>query len=396
MAIAIGAGANVRAADQTSASPPQLSDPAGEPLPAGADAVPAAGASATPATPAPGLRSVAELFRDFASAVVRVKLIDEEPDADGRNIVTYTTGFIINDDGLVLTSFVSSTQLRRVIIEKDGLEYGANFLGGDVRTQVALARLMRMPERFAVIPLAGPQQSMPIGAQVMALTLPLDLDVSPSPGVITGYESGFAQYVFPCSYQRTNIPLANGEGGAPVLDGSGQLVGVMVATVPELRSSYLVTPNSLRRIVGDLVHDGRVDYGRLPLELAESVDAPYVTRRIVVTAVDPGGAAERAGVRPGDIVRNLEVQVSKVEPHMAERSGLKAGDVLPSVGVRPFRRIADVRDTLFNARPGDYVRIELERDGKVIPFFTLPVGEPPRSEAAVHRDAPAPGNGKSG
>jgi serine protease Do len=314
---------------------------------------------------------------------VRVYIVPEERNAQDKPQQVAATGFFITREGRVLTSLGAvSTRILRVWIEKDGLDYAADYLGGDARTTLALIQIgQRMPDHIEVIPIDPRPTPLPVGAPLLAIAQPFGLDVSPSPGVVTGYESGFAEFVFPCTYMRTNIALGPSEGGAPVLDAEGKLAGVEVADVPQLRASYLVAPNWLQRIVGDLAYSGTVEYGKLPMEFVEDADAPYVTRRIVVSTVEPGGSADRAGVRPGDVVRNLEVQVSKVEPHMAERAGLKPGDVLPTIGLRPFRRIADVRDTLFNARPGDYVRIELEREGRVIPFFTLPVDALPEPAA---------------
>lgn len=350
--------------------------------------------AATEEPPVPDVaRSVADLYRQFSPAVVRVKLISEELDQDGKNIVWYVSGFFINREGRVLTGLLSSTRVQRVVVEKDGLDYGADFLGGDLRTNLGLVQVLKTPEDITVIPVEPRPQLLPTGSPVLALTQPLELNVSPSPGYITGYESGFAQYIFPFSYQRANIPLGPGEVGAPVLDESGRLAGVMVAAVPELRASYYVPPTPLRRIIGDLAEKGRVDYGRLPLEFAEGPNALFTARQIVVTKVEPGSSADRAGVRVGDVLRDLEVVASRVEPYMAEREGFQAGDVLPKVGPRPFRRIADVRDTLFNARPGDYVRIELEREGRIIPFFTLPVEAMPGTNApppAARESSPTP------
>lgn len=310
--------------------------------------------------------SVANLYAAFAPAVVRVKLVDEEVDAEGKNIVYFASGFLISDDGLVLTSLGQAPRARiqRVIIDKDGLDYAAQLIGADLRTTLALVRLLRMPEKFAVIPIDAPNVTLPIGSPVLAISMPLEFDASPSAGIATGYESGFAQYVFPCSYMRTSIPLGPAEQGAPVLDAAGLLAGVMVGSLTDLRSSYVVAPNSLRRIVSDLKTHGRVIYGTLPVEFAETPDKPYVARQVVVASIQAGSRAEQAGLRPGDVLRRLTLRTNrKVE--------LPAS--LTSLGDNPIRRISHVRDMLFHALPGEDMRIEVERDGQAIPFFTLPV-----------------------
>lgn len=315
-----------------------------------------------PAPPTP-LRTATELFSTFAPAIVRVNIVTDDLDETGKPARLTFTGFFISHEGRVLTSLGDSTRVSRVWIEKDGLDYAAQYLGGDVRTHLALIQALRMPETFAVIPIDGSRPLPPIGSPVVALSQPLEVDVSPSPGWVTGSESGFAQFIFPCSYLRTNIPLGPGDGGAPVLDAGGHLAGVMVSGVPALRASYLVTPHSLKRIVGDLAQHGKVIYGTLPVEFAEGPDSLYVARQVVVSKVTPEGSADRAGIRPGDVLKRL--------------------------GDTPIRRIADVRDVLFNARPGEFLRIELEREGRAIPFFTLPV-EALREDVMPAEKPPAP------
>jgi len=324
------------------------------------------GPETPPAAAAP--RSSASLYAEYAPAVVRVKLVDEEVDSEGKNIVYFASGFLISDDGLVVTSLVQAqtTQIQRVIIDKDGLDYAAQLIGADLRTSLALVRLLRMPEKFSVIPIDAPNVSLPIGSPVLAISMPLEFDASPSAGITTGYESEFTpqNLVFPCSYLRTSIPLRPAEQGAPVLDSTGSLAGVMVARLLDLQSSYLVTPNSLRRIISDLKNHGRVLYGTLPVEFEETPDKPYVARQVVVSAVKPGSRAEQAGLRPGDVLRRLTLRTNRK---------VELPSSLTALGDGPIRRISHVRDMLFHALPGEDMRIEVERDGQAIPFFTLPV-----------------------
>ena len=86
---------------------------------------------------------------------------------------------------------------------------------------------------------------------------------------------------------------------------------VMVGNVREIQASYSIPAHSLKRIIRDLAEHGHVNYGSIPIEFAESPDARYVARQVVIASVRPGSSAERAGLRSGDVLRRLALLVGE-------------------------------------------------------------------------------------
>ncbi|HEX9781148.1 MAG TPA: S1C family serine protease [Opitutaceae bacterium] len=299
-----------------------------------------------------------DLFQKLSQAVVRV-VIAEEPNDDGLVTKWAFSGFFIDAEGRVLTNSASGAPISRIWVEKDGLSYLAELIGSDPQTNVALLQLVKLPEKFETIPLLESSQRPPIATPILRIASPLELEPSPAVGLITGYESSLPSGVFPFTYTRVNLSAGLGDGGSLVVDADGRLVGITVASVPEISSSYLIPANALRRIVEDLAQTGAVSYGTLPIEFVERADPTNVIRQIVIASVVPESSASRADVRPGDVVRRL--------------------------GSTAIRRIHDVRDELFSARPGQFITLEVERNGKRIPF-ALPV----ESRAEKHRPPPVP------
>ncbi|MGH8021359.1 MAG: S1C family serine protease [Opitutaceae bacterium] len=309
-----------------------------------------------------------ELFNSAAPAVVRV-VIAEEPDEKGLVTKWAFSGCFIDEEGRVVTNSASGAPISRIWVEKDGLSYLAELIGSDPQTNIALIQLIKLPEDFGTLSLDDTRARAPVGTPVMRISSPLELDPSPALGLITGHESSLPSSVFPFTYTRINLPAGPGDGGAPVVNESGQLVGITVASVPEISSSYLVPASALKRIVSDLQNTGRVSYGSLPIQFGERADPTNVARQVVVLSVEPDSTASRADVRPGDIVRRI--------------------------GSTSVRRINDVRDELFAARPGQFITLEVERNGKRIPF-ALPVDEQPIEAATRSATAPVAGPVKDG
>jgi len=307
-------------------------------------------------------RDVADIFADLASAVVRVKVITEEPDENGKPTPTVivSSGFFIDDAGRLLTSVgnprVISHAVRK-LVEWKGVQFPAELVGFDPQTSVALLQVLQLPDQFATIPVKPPASPLRVGAPLLSLTTPfaitasgsgVELPPTPVRGMVTGYEASIANFDFPFTYLRSDLPLRAGETGAAVLDEEGKLAGIFVSWVSDVRSCYVVPAVALERMVDDLKNLGKVTYRTLPLKFAERENAKHTAIEVAITEVAPGGSAARAGLQTNDVVRRI--------------------------GTLPITRIRDVRDALFFSRVGDYTRIEVERDGRR-QEWVLPVEE---------------------
>lgn len=300
-----------------------------------------------------------------APAVVRVQAAIQSDTPTGRAPTRLIcTGFFINKTGRLLTFAGEHNEVARasrIWIEKDGLPYLAQLVGSDPRTKVALLQAVKLPPGLEAVPIEPGEGRLAIGSPVVSVSAPLSIeDPSPSSGLLAGFESNFGENVFACSYARVTIPSGDAESGSPVLDASGRLVGISVASLPQYNSSYLVPTRALTRIVEDLEAGGRVVYATLSMECDEHVDTRTLSRQVVVSKIPPDSAASRAGVRVGDTIRRID-------------------------GVN-IRRLHDYRDALFFAKPGQYLQFEIEREGRQVTFQlmaepaiqeTTPITAPP-------------------
>lgn len=299
-------------------------------------------------------RRITEIVSSQIDGVVRVKASAEEVDEQGEEIVSLRvgTGFFISRDGHILTNASVAMDATRVWVELNGVPFAADHIGSDPETNISLLQLMVLPDKFSYFPVSANHGKPPPGSLVLAITCPLEFEPSPSLGMVTGHESRFSQRLFPVTYLRVNIPAHPGEGGSPVVDLNGRLVGMMVASLPEVGSSYLLPARAMVSVRDDLLFSGKVTYGWIGLDwvdLKEQVSR-HEGRHVVVETIPVGSPAAAAG--------------------------LKKGDRLIRIGETPVRRVDDVRHASFFQRVGNYVEVEVQRGDERLGFPVKMVERP--------------------
>ncbi len=291
--------------------------------------------------------TIQAVYQEHQDAVVRVKVATEERDENGEPKVSLLvlSGFFISEAGQVLTSHLPPNETTRVWIEQKGISYLADVVGTDARTNVALLQVISLPESFDYIALDDSKETDPIGSFAFAITSPLDFNPTPKFGLVAGFESHFAEVEFPLTYTRLSIAIGPAEGGSPTFDARNELIGIVMATLPEVNSSYIIPTKALARIVTQLAEIKRVRYGVLPIQFEEKADAYNIAKRVLVKSIVPGSPAERGG--------------------------LQAKDEIVSLDGAPIATLNDLRDHIFFKDPGSFLLFKVKRDDKELDFAIL-------------------------
>lgn len=282
---------------------------------------------------------MAELFQENASAIVRVKAAYKPDRADEKPEVVIGTGFFISKEGHILTNASIAFDPDRLWIEHQNIAYAAKVVGADLSANLSLLKLDTLPEQFNFLHLPDTPGLPPVGTLLLRISAPLDFNPSPAMGMVAGYESKFGQHYFPCNYIRTTIPAGPGDGGAAYLDLSGRLVGIQVGSLPDIGSSYLLPARAALRVRDDLLFYGKVTYGWIGFEVREDRSVAK-GNRVLLSLVMPGTPAESAGMLPGDVIEQI--------------------------GDYPVRTLDDLRNAMFYNRVGQYTRVRLLREGKLV------------------------------
>jgi S1-C subfamily serine protease len=234
---------------------------------------------------------------------------------NGRRADGAGSGVVITPDGFLLTSaHVVEGAERGSARFSDGFESGLEVVGTDPLSDLAVVRV----RGGELVPVAlGDADGLRVGQLVVAIGNPMGYTGSVTAGVVSALGRSFPTRAGSASRLvenviQTDAALNPGNSGGALVDGSGCLVGVNTA-VAGIGLGLAVPVNvTTRRIIGALMSEGRfrrayvgIAGGRRPLppRVARAVGREH---GIEVVEVIAGSPAERAGLRPADIVLDVD------------------------------------------------------------------------------------------
>jgi S1-C subfamily serine protease len=315
---------------------------------------------------APGVVTVISLFGSGGLESVL------GPGGDGGGGVG--SGFVLNGDGEIATNaHVVTTgegdamrRAREVYVEfADGNTIEAEVLGADPNADIALLKIDPAGLRLRPLPL-GASAGVEVGEPVAAIGSPFGEAQSLSVGVVSAIDRSIESLTnFQISGAiQTDAAINPGNSGGPLVDGEGRVIGVN----QQIKSTsgggegvgFAVPIDAVKRSLDMLREDGKADYAYLGVasvelypQLVEKFDLD-VEKGAWVQEVNPGGPADRAGVRGGGSPVGFQAQ--------SYRPG---GDVITKVDGKAVEDSAQLADLIADYKPGEEVPLEIHRGGDV-------------------------------
>jgi len=266
------------------------------------------------------------------------------------------SGFFWGDDGHIVTNaHVIQRAARADIHMADGRVLPARLVG--TAPQFDLAVLQVELDGSAAQPVTtGDSAELKVGQSVLAIGNPFGLDWTLTTGIVSALDreiplgNGVIEGLI-----QTDAAINPGNSGGPLLNSSGRLIGVNTAIFsPSGASSgigFAVPVDLVKRVVPQLIATGVYRPPVLGIRFDPRIDA--LARQngisgVIVLSVEPGGPADRAGLRPAERRRN---------------GGLVPGDVIQGVGNRSIESGDDLSAALDDYDAGAEVVLTLWRDG---------------------------------
>ncbi|HEY1435601.1 MAG TPA: Do family serine endopeptidase [Thermoanaerobaculia bacterium] len=271
-----------------------------------------------------------------------------QPDDEEHKQVQGGTGFIISEDGYIVTNNHVIDGADKIEVRINNKEkYTAKLIGRDTATDLALIKV-ETKQRLTPIPL-GDSEKLRVGEWVMAIGDPLAFDKTVTVGVVSAKDrSGLTGDPATRSFEnyiQTDAAINFGNSGGPLINVSGEVIGINTAIFrPAQNIGFAVPVNTLKLILPQLRDKGKVTRGFLGINIV-NVDSDRAAAfnlkgedGAFVESVEPGKPADKAGIKPGDTI----VKVDSV----------------------PVKDTRDLIGYVSGRAPGSSVKLGVVRDGK--------------------------------
>jgi len=294
--------------------------------------------------------TVRQIFEQGKDAVVQIEC--REPSGMVRG-----TGFYVDALGTLYTLASITSHAEEVFVVRNGRRIPATVLLNDSRSGIAV---LRSEEQNAFLPL-GNSNELRIASPVVVIGYPLDLDVSPGFGLISGFDKKFGGTYFSTTHIRANIPVQRGQGGAPLLDLEGRVVGIVSSSVDGGATCHVLPIEAAEKIRRDLARFGGPKHGWVGVKV-EKTDAPAGGSHAIVCDLDPEAPA---GL-----------------------SGLQTGDIVVRIGDHRVKCPEDILDASFFLTAGEEAEIEVVREGNPLVLRAIPTEHPYTQPPTLHVGSP--------
>ncbi len=266
------------------------------------------------------------------------------------------SGFIIDNNGTILTNYHVVDGAQKIVVTlEDGKNYDAKVVGKDQKSDVAVIKIDAGRELPAVT--LGDSDRLEVGEWVMAIGNPFGLDHTVTSGIVSakGRNIGSGPYD---NFIQTDASIYPGNSGGPLINLRGEVVGINTAIFSQsggnIGIGFAIPANSVKELLPQLRGSGKVVRGYLGTSV----------QKVTPEIAESFGMTQAHGA--------LVAEVLKGSP--AERAGVKPGDIIIEFDRKQIKESADLPIQVARVAPGTTVQVRVLRDGKEV-NLPLTVGE---------------------
>ena len=263
---------------------------------------------------------------------------------------------------MIYTSYSVGGETEAIVVSFGDKKFPAKRLLGDRRSGIAI---LKIEARTPFLPVSKSSE-LPVATPVLAIGYPKDLPLTPSLGVVAGLDSKNDEGYFLTRHIRANVAVQPGQGGSPMLNLKGEVVGIVVSEGDNAGTScYALPMEAVQKVRSDYDRFDEIHHGWIGISV---------------------GRAETSAGGSNAVVSNL------IDDTPAAKSGLKTGDFVLQIGDKKITVPEDVINASFFLTAGDEVPITVpaRRQRKNSPLKIQAVSETQPHPAPLKAGDPAP------
>ncbi len=278
---------------------------------------------------------------------------DEEPMPQERIERGTGSGFILSEDGRVLTNahVVADTDVVQVTL-KDGRTYEGRVVGVDSVTDVAVVQIQA--DKLPTVKMGNSQNLIP-GQWAIAIGNPLGLDNTVTIGIISATDRTSTQVGVPekrVSFIQTDAAINPGNSGGPLLNAEGEVIGVNTAIRADAQGLGFAIPiETAARIANELFTKGKAEHPFLGIEMVDLTPS----KREQINRDKNLNIQQDTGIAIKSVIENSP----------AQKGGLRPGDLIQKINRQPVKIAAQVQKIVESNSVGDILEVEINRSGKI-------------------------------
>lgn len=261
------------------------------------------------------------------------------------------SGFIISNNGQILTNahVVEGADTVNVTL-KDGRSFQGKVMGVDPVTDVAVVKIEANNLPTAAM---GNSDQLKPGEWAIAIGNPLGLDNTVTTGIISATGRSSSAVGVPdkrVQFIQTDAAINPGNSGGPLLNSSGQVIGMNTAILQGAQGLGFAIPiNTAQRIANQLVSQGKVQHPYLGIQMVTLT--PELKKNI--------NSNPNAGLK---VEEDQGVLIAKVLPNSpAAKAGLQAGDVIQKINGQPVKDAEGVQGAVESTQVGNTLQVSVRR-----------------------------------
>lgn len=301
---------------------------------------------------------VISLFENAAPAVVFITTstfqqsfwsfdVTEIPKGSG-------TGFMWDNDGHIVTNYhvIESGQKYSVSLA-DQTSYEATLVGYEASKDLAVLKIDAPKEKLKYLP-KGESENLKVGQSVLAIGNPFGFDQTLTTGIISALGREITARNGRKIYDviQTDAAINPGNSGGPLLNSSGELIGVNTAIYSPSGAysgiGFSIPVDVVKAVVPDLIQYGEVKRPLLGVSLVN--DRYFRERGAMIHSVTPGSPAERAGLKGIERTRDGRALY---------------GDIIKYIDDQEITNSTHLMEVLERYQPNERVKLQFKREGKL-------------------------------